>query len=71
MIFRTVPFTMMIKNNRLKADFNKAIHIDLWITRPGAYAYKIDYDTLPPWDPFNEMPDRAETKKVRHLQYLY
>jgi len=44
--------------------FNKAIHIDIWISRPGAYAYRIEYEPLPDWDPIGNGTGSREIKKV-------
>jgi hypothetical protein len=50
----------------LKPDFSTAIHIDIEIKRPGAYAYKIEYEPLPEWDPFNEGNVKMEKARVIH-----
>ena len=48
----------------MKPDFSKSIHIDIWITRPGAYAYKIEYEPLPSWNPLSEYPAEPSKKAV-------
>lgn len=50
---------------RLKPDFSKAIQLDIWIARPGAYCYQIEYEPLPPWDPLDEKPQSTKNKLTR------
>jgi len=55
---------LQFSNCSLTPDFNKAIHIDIWISRPGAYAYRIEYEPLPDWDPIGDGTGSREIKKV-------
>lgn len=63
-------FISRFANERLKPDFNKAIHIDIWIARPGAYAYRIEYEPLPDWDPSEEDDSKRDIKRVQRLSSL-
>ena len=70
MRFRNIPLVICSNCHRLKPDFSKSIHIDIWITRPGAYAYKIEYEPLPPWDPLSEYPAEPIKKVSPCISWL-
>jgi len=57
----------------LKPDFSKAIHLDIWISRPGAYCYRIEYEPLPPWDPLDEKPidEKPQTAKNKVVRVVF
>lgn len=64
MRFRIHSCRHTVANFRLTPDFNKSIHIDIWISRPGAYAYKIEYEPLPAWDPLERDDGSHKIEKV-------
>jgi len=65
---RTYQSNGLSNTARLNPDFNKAIHIDIWISRPGAYAYRIEYEPLPEWDPLEKTNGSREIKAVGHTE---
>jgi hypothetical protein len=65
MRFRIIYNRLMLTSS-LEPDFSKAIHIDLEISRPGAYAYRIEYEPLPVWDPFYDRPAKTQTVCTSH-----
>ena len=56
-------------NIKVETRLSKSIHIDIWISRPGAYAYKIEYEPLPQWDPLGKIPD--DLKKVTKVNLFW
>src|ERR1700738_426899 len=69
MLFRNIPLTIWLIV-RLKPDFSMAIQLDIWITRPGAYCYQIEYEPLPSWDPLDEKPQSTKDNLTRVVSPL-